>query len=156
MNSRLLKRHGKKLKPIDEMEVSPALQKELGLRQRKAEAVPESIASFREDLVRVWTNVRSLQCRADAQVSSCCGRSSHVFTPLLSSWRINTFIIECPVEYQWKVAFRKIDFKKRHLFAGDSGDAWLSDRGAWGTSPNQYNFVQRCSSVGWATLAVQN
>ncbi|OQR70366.1 39S ribosomal protein L40 [Tropilaelaps mercedesae] len=64
---RQLKRHAKKLKPIDEMEVSPRLQKELGLRQRKAETIPESILNFREDLMRVWSNIRSLQYSEEAK-----------------------------------------------------------------------------------------
>lgn len=66
--SRLLKRHGKKLKPIDEMEVSPRLQKELGLRKRNSEPITDNVISFREDLMRTWGNIRSLQYREEAKV----------------------------------------------------------------------------------------
>ncbi|XP_022706185.1 39S ribosomal protein L40, mitochondrial-like [Varroa jacobsoni] len=65
---RLLKRHGKKLKPIDEMEVSPRLQKELGLRKRNSEPITDNVISFREDLMRAWGNIRSLQYREEAKI----------------------------------------------------------------------------------------
>lgn len=65
---RILRRHGKKLKPIDEMEVSPALEREIGMRQRIV-TIPENIASFREDLLRVWTNIRCKQSLENAAVS---------------------------------------------------------------------------------------
>lgn len=50
------------------MEVSPALEREIGMRQRTV-TIPENIASFREDLLRVWTNIRCKQSLENAAVS---------------------------------------------------------------------------------------
>lgn len=51
---RLLKKHAKKYKPIEEMEVSPKLQKEIGMRHRSLPVLGHETCQLREALQRAW------------------------------------------------------------------------------------------------------
>lgn len=52
---RQLKRHAKKYKPIEELEVSPTLQKELGLRHRALPVLDHETCQLREAMQRAWS-----------------------------------------------------------------------------------------------------
>ncbi|XP_003744363.1 39S ribosomal protein L40, mitochondrial [Galendromus occidentalis] len=67
---RQLKKHAKKMKPIDEMEVSPKLQRELADRKRQLPDLPPNIVSFRQDLIRVWSRVQSAYYKDETKIIS--------------------------------------------------------------------------------------
>ncbi|XP_050035939.1 large ribosomal subunit protein mL40 [Dermacentor andersoni] len=52
---RQLKRHAKKYKPIEESEVAPKLQKELGLRHRAPPVLEHETCQLREAMQRAWS-----------------------------------------------------------------------------------------------------
>uniref|UniRef100_A0A023FU56 Large ribosomal subunit protein mL40 n=1 Tax=Amblyomma parvum TaxID=251391 RepID=A0A023FU56_AMBPA len=52
---RMLKKHAKKYKPIEEMEVAPKLQKELGLRHRALPVLDHETCQLREAMQRAWS-----------------------------------------------------------------------------------------------------
>ncbi|CAN7980509.1 unnamed protein product [Ixodes pacificus] len=52
---RHLKKHAKKHKPIEEMEVAPKLQKEIGLRHRTLPVLDHETCQLREAMQRAWT-----------------------------------------------------------------------------------------------------
>ncbi|KAH7951599.1 hypothetical protein HPB52_010781 [Rhipicephalus sanguineus] len=52
---RQLKKHAKKYKPIEEQEVAPKLQKELGLRHRALPVLDHETCQLREAMQRAWS-----------------------------------------------------------------------------------------------------
>uniref|UniRef100_A0A6M2CMP3 Large ribosomal subunit protein mL40 n=1 Tax=Rhipicephalus microplus TaxID=6941 RepID=A0A6M2CMP3_RHIMP len=52
---RQLKKHAKKYKPIEEQEVAPKLQKELGLRHRALPVLNHETCQLREAMQRAWS-----------------------------------------------------------------------------------------------------
>uniref|UniRef100_A0A023FDM2 Large ribosomal subunit protein mL40 n=1 Tax=Amblyomma cajennense TaxID=34607 RepID=A0A023FDM2_AMBCJ len=52
---RMLKKHAKKYKPIEEMEVAPKLLKELGLRHRAPPVLEHETCQLREAMQRAWS-----------------------------------------------------------------------------------------------------
>uniref|UniRef100_A0A023G7B2 Large ribosomal subunit protein mL40 n=1 Tax=Amblyomma triste TaxID=251400 RepID=A0A023G7B2_AMBTT len=52
---RQLKKHAKKYKPIEELEVAPKLQKELGLRHRALPVLDHEACQLREAMQRAWS-----------------------------------------------------------------------------------------------------
>lgn len=52
---RQLKKHAKKYKPIEEAEVAPKLQKELGLRHRAPPVLEHETCQLREAMQRAWS-----------------------------------------------------------------------------------------------------
>uniref|UniRef100_A0A2R5LAE5 Large ribosomal subunit protein mL40 n=1 Tax=Ornithodoros turicata TaxID=34597 RepID=A0A2R5LAE5_9ACAR len=65
---RQLKKHGKKLKPIDEMEVPPTLQREISKRRRGAPVLTYETCQERAALQRAWTTYRQQMHRCEASM----------------------------------------------------------------------------------------